>query len=76
MPTILSSDTPDVPDRSEEATMSQIGYIERLVNSRRVSGVCAAKIIALLLNEPDPGADGGHNKDINEAVRRRIEREP
>lgn len=69
--------TDNTPDTGDEATMNQISYIERLLQSRAVSGVCAAKIINLLLNEPDPyeGASGS-NKDILDTVRKRIEREP
>lgn len=74
MPTIVSSDT---PDHGDEATMNQLSYIHSLMESRRVSGVCAAKVIALLLDEPDPNEGAsGHNKDLLNTVRKRIEREP
>lgn len=77
MPTIIDDNAPDEPMHRDEATMGQLSYINRLLESRAVSGVCAAKIINLLLNEPDPyeGASGA-NKDISETVRKRIEREP
>lgn len=57
MATIISNE----PDHGDEATMNQLSYIHNLLERRRVSGVCAAKIIALLNEEPELGASGLDN---------------
>lgn len=51
MGTIITSDEP-TGNPSEEATLRQVDHIFRLLEGRRLSERCAAKIIGLLLNEP------------------------
>lgn len=72
----MSTIIDDTPDRSEPATEAQLWRIGQLLESRWVSRPMASKWIAELMDQPELGNTGGGNKDINQQVKDRIEREP
>ena len=60
---------------SDYASDAQLSRIVRLIEERAVTGAVAARIIRIL--DDCPGPDHmGHNKEINEAVKDRLTREP
>jgi hypothetical protein len=58
----------------DEATQGQLDRIARLLDERCVTGRVAERIITMLLDCPAPNSMG-HNKDILQAVKERVERE-
>lgn len=63
-------------EMSDYASEWQLARITRLLDERAVTGRLAARIIMLLEDSPRLSNPVGHNKDIAEAVKERIEREP
>lgn len=59
----------------DDAPQWLLDRIARALEQRRVSGRVAARIMQMLDDEPQHDTMG-HNKDINAAVKARIEREP
>ena len=63
-------------EMSDYASDWQIARITRLLDERAVTGRMASRIITMLEDSPKLGNAVGHNKDIAEAVKERIKREP
>ena len=61
---------------TDYASERQLSRIHRLLDERVLTGRLASRLIEMLEDCPDPAMDSGHNRDINEQVLQRIEREP
>lgn len=60
---------------TDEASQWQLDRIMRLLDERCVTGRQAQKIIMMLEDSDVRGAAMGHNKDINNVVKDRMDRD-